>query len=156
MSETRRVTVIDLDVHVDDRGELFEVLRCDDREFVAFGQVYFIRSRAAGTVRAFHRHERLVDHFVIVNGAAKFGFVDAEPGTAPRTGNAYYITASERKAVRIDVPAGCWHGWVSLEPNTLLVSVASELYMGENREGELDEERLPPDSFDARWEVEAK
>ena len=104
MSEERRVIVVPLDIHVDDRGELFEILRNDEAAFMGFGQVYLVRSRQPGTVRAWHYHENMWDHFCVVNGAAKFGFEDNEPTWAP-----YYISASDRKPVRIDVPPGVWH-----------------------------------------------
>jgi len=152
MSE-QRVAVTELKRHVDDRGTLEEVLRCDDREFVKFGQVYVVQSRAVGTVRAFHRHEKLWDHFCIVAGAALFQFVDdmVSAGSVP-AGTPYRITADAAKPVVLRVPPGVWHGWMSLEPNTILLSIASEPYNPE----EPDEERLPPVSFGARWEVEAK
>ena len=151
MSE-QRVEVTELKRHVDDRGTLEEVLRCDDREFVKFGQVYVVQSRAAGTVRAFHRHERLVDHFCIVAGAALFQFVDGVPTTHLPQTLPYRITADAAKPVVLHVPPGVWHGWMSLEPNTILLSIASEPYDPERP----DEERVSPEKFGARWEVEAK
>jgi dTDP-4-dehydrorhamnose 3,5-epimerase len=145
----RRVTVTELAIHVDDRGDLFEVLRRDDPEFVEFGQVYMVHSRQPGTVRAWHRHERMWDHFCIVKGAAKFGFVDEE--------TPYYITASDRKPVVLHVPPGVWHGWMALEPSTLLLSIASAPYCGDDHAWEKpDEERVAADAFGACWVVEAK
>ena len=155
MPEAKRVTQVRLAVPVDDRGELFEVLRRDSAMFEKFGQVYIVRSRWPGTVRGWHRHAKLWDHFCIVNGAAKFGFVDAKPGGGPQ-GDPYYITLTDHQPTRLDVPPGVWHGWSSLEPNTLLLSIASEPYCGDNRAEDPDEERLPADSFGAAWEVQAK
>ena len=43
----------------------------------------------------------------------------------------------------IVVPPGVYHGWMSLEDDTQLVSTASEVY---NRE-KPDEVRIPPNSF---------
>ena len=152
MSE-QRVAVTELKRHVDDRGTLEEILRCDDPEFVKFGQVYLVRSRQPGTVRAFHRHEKLWDHFCIVSGSALFQFVDAEPGKPAAAGaKPYRIAADAAKPVVLHVPPGVWHGWESLEPNTLLVSIGSEVYDASNP----DEERVPADSFCAHWGVEAK
>jgi dTDP-4-dehydrorhamnose 3,5-epimerase-like enzyme len=154
--DERMVKAVRLTVPVDDRGELFEILRRDEEGFRSYGQTYFVRSRQAGTVRGWHRHAVLWDHFCIVNGAAKFGFVDADPHGQPK-GEPYWITLSDRQPTRLDVPAGVWHGWLSLEPNTLLVSIGSEPYMGDNHCLEQpDEERLPANSFGAVWEVEAK
>ena len=134
------MTVTELAIHVDDRGDLFEVLRRDDPEFVEFGQVYMVHSRQPGTVRAWHRHERMWDHFCIVKGAAKFGFVDEE--------TPYYITASDRKPAQHVPPA--WHGWMALEPSTPLLSIASAPLRRRSRMGP-DEERVAADAFGARW-----
>ena len=157
---SRMVRVVDLSVHVDDRGELAEILRSDDEGFVDFGQVYLVRSRVPQTVRAWHRHRYMWDHFAIVNGAAKFGFVDASIDESADAGaEPYSVVASERRLVRIDVPPGVWHGWVSLERNTLLVSIASVPYMGIDRERELDEERVAPYFFSSDndfWEIKCK
>jgi dTDP-4-dehydrorhamnose 3,5-epimerase-like enzyme len=153
------VKAVRLEVPVDDRGELFEILRRDDAGFQGFGQVYFVRSRTPGIVRGFHRHDSMWDHFCIVNGAAKFGFVDPQHTPCVNgcaDGPIYWITLSDRCPARLDVPPGVWHGWMALEPNTLLVSVASEPYKGDNREGVLDEERVPATTFGADWRVEAK
>lgn len=157
MSAERLVRVTELAVNVDDRGELFEVLRRDDPEFVGFGQVYMVRSRQPGTVRAWHRHYQMWDCFCIVRGAALFQFVDALPGTEPFCPEPYRITLSDRKPAVLHVPPGVWHGWMALEPDTLLLSIASEPYMGHGRTLEApDEERKPAGSFDAVWRVTAR
>lgn len=146
------VTVTPLLCNADDRGELSELLRADDPEFEAYGQHYCVRSYKAGTVRGLHRHRKLVDHFTIVRGAAKFRFFDDE-------GNCQEVVASERKLVRVNVPKNLWHGWVSLEDDTILISTASEPYMGYGRTGEKDEERIPHDSFDDGedgWKVQPR
>jgi dTDP-4-dehydrorhamnose 3,5-epimerase len=155
------VKTVRLAVPVDDRGELFEILRNDEEGFRQFGQVYFVRSRQPGTVRGFHRHARMWDHFCIVRGSAKFGFMDAVPGDytgtiCPAHPAVYWVTLSDRQPMRLDVPAGTWHAWMALEPDTLLVSVASEPYCGVDRSEAPDEERVPATSFGAVWEVEAK
>jgi dTDP-4-dehydrorhamnose 3,5-epimerase len=181
MPTERLVRVTELAVNVDDRGELFEVLRRDALEFVDFGQVYVVRSRQPGTVRAWHRHAVMWDHFCIVAGSAKFGFIDAEPQGDPLPPNdtdyywyadmpngvvapAYFIAATDRKPVVLHVPPGVWHGWMALEPNTLLLSVASEPYMGHGRTlHKPDEERLVEGALnglcfraDNVWAVQAR
>ena len=83
-----RPTVIDLTLHADDRGWLFEgthryelpidtdVLHLGNAagrvDSYRFGQLYLVHSRVRGTVRAFHRHRVLWDLFQPAAGAAKF------------------------------------------------------------------------------------
>lgn len=145
------VEVVDLMVHVDDRGFLFEILRTTDPYFAKFGQVYLVGDPARGTVRAFHKHRVLWDWFCIVHGSAKFVLKDDRPDS-PTYGELMTIVASERRPCLIVVPPGVFHGWMSLEDNTLMVSVASEVY---NRE-EPDEVRIPPDAFGDVWTVKGR
>lgn len=141
MSDTNLVTVTPLLTNADDRGELAELLRADDGDFSTFGQVYGVRSYKAGTVRGLHVHEALDDWFCVIRGAAKFRFFDAE-------GNEQSVVASERKLVRIHVPAGIIHGWSALEDDTILISIASVPYCGHGRKGPKDEIRYPHNKFD--------
>jgi len=136
------VDIIPLEVHVDDRGFLFEVIRrvgCKDRHSVChkFGQVYIVHNPARGTIRAFHRHQELWDFFCIIRGRAKFCFVD-------ELGNTKQCVLTERKPALIVVPPRIYHGWMSLDDDTILLSIASEVY---NRQSP-DEERVPYDHFD--------
>jgi len=153
MDKIELVKVVPLAVNADDRGELAELLRCDDPEFTQYGQHYMVRSYKAGTIRGLHRHRELIDYFTIVRGAAKFRFFDEE-------GNCQEVVASERKLVRITVPPTIWHGWMALEDDTILISTATEPYKGVGRTGELDEERVDHDYFDDEdydaWAVQAR
>lgn len=164
------VTVTDLKVHLDDRGYLFEVVHgfelpqitLSSGIFPMFGQVYVVGDPVRGTIRAYHRHEKLWDYFCIVNGSAKFSFVK---GTArksedyegrPIIEEHEIVVLNAKTPKMIIVPPGIWHGWMSLEDNTILLSVASELY----NKDKPDEERCSPYEFEAWtgpvWKVTAK
>lgn len=152
------VIVRDLVVNVDDRGILSEVCRTDFPEIsrynVKFNQVYVVRNTAE-SVRAFHKHEHLIDYFTIVHGEAKFILVDDRP-ESPCFGTMQIINVSELRYRMITVPTGVFHGWKG-SYNTILVSVANELYMGQDRKGVLDEERIPWDIFGSDiWNTENK
>lgn len=134
------VTVTPLKVNVDDRGTLVELLRADDPD-AKFGQIYLVESLTKGTIRALHRHHVMWDWFIIVSGTGKFRFYD-------EIGNEQVVVASSKSPVRIAVPPGIWHGWMAVEDNTVLVSIASEPYMGHGRVGVLDEERIAHNHFD--------
>ena len=135
------VDVKDIDIHQDERGYLFEMVHNYDLD--KFGQVYFVQNPIKDTIRAFHKHNKLVDYFTIVNGSAKFVFGDAED---PDIVESVVLTA--RNPQMIVVPAGIYHGWKSLEDNTILASVGSEVYNAEDP----DEERIAWDSYGSVWE----
>ena len=145
------VKVVPLVAHVDDRGYLIEILRATDPHFSKFGQVYLVGNMARGTVRAFHKHKELWDFFFISHGSAKFALRDDRPESATyQEMNTFVIGA--RNPGLIVVPPGVYHGWMSLEDDTQMISTASEVYNRQNP----DEVRVPPDSFGYAWEVKER
>ena len=150
------VKVIDLTVHEDDRGYLIEIARCEGGKEAhsiihQFGQVYIVGDPVRGTIRAFHKHEELWDWFFISHGSAKFVLKDDRP-ESPTYGEMMVVVTSSRKPRLIVVPPGVYHGWVSLEDDTQMVSIASHTYNRENP----DEVRIPPDSFGDVWTVKGR
>ena len=138
------VQLIDLTVHQDDRGYLYEVIHGSDSFMPQFGQVYVVGDPARGTIRAFHKHEKLHDWFCIVKGSAKF--------ILHKQGDSMEVVLSERKPQLLVVPPGVYHGWMSLEDDTIMLSVASHEYDQENP----DEERVAPEWFGDDWEVRGR
>ncbi len=150
------VKVIDLNTHEDDRGYLIEIARRDDDPephgvVHQFGQVYLVGDPVRGIIRAFHKHKELWDWFFISHGSAKFVLKDDRP-ESPTYGEMMTILASARKPRLICVPPGVYHGWMSLEDDTQMVSTASHAY---NRE-QPDEERIAPDAFGDVWTVKGR
>ena len=129
--------LINLDVNQDPRGSLYEVLHDSDIIPMArMEQVYIVSNPVRNTIRAFHKHERLWDFFHIIRGSAIFCLV--------KDRNVVRLVLSERKPQLLVVPPHVYHGWMSLEDNTTLVSIGSEEYDKENP----DEDRVKWDSFD--------
>ena len=150
------VRVVDLRSHVDDRGYLIEIARrADDDEphgvVHRFGQVYLVGDTTRGTVRAFHKHEELWDWFFISHGSAKFVLKD-DREDSPTYGEIMAVVTGERSPRLIVVPPGVYHGWMALEDDTQMVSIASHTY---NRD-DPDEVRIPPDSFGDVWMVKGR
>ena len=145
------VKLVPLVAHLDDRGYLIEILRATDPHFSKFGQVYLVGNMAQGTVRAFHKHRELWDFFFISHGSAKFALRDDRPESVTyQEMNTFVIGA--RNPGLIVVPPGVYHGWMSLEDDTQMISTASEVYNRQNP----DEVRVPPDSFGYAWEVKGR
>lgn len=132
-----------LTVHEDDRGYLFEVVHGSDPFVSKFGQVYMVGDRIPFVTRAYHKHRELHDWFCIVHGSAKFVLVD-DRETSPTYRKHDILIGSDRKPSLIVVPPGVYHGWMSLEPDALMCSVASHEYNRTNP----DETRVPPNEFD--------
>ena len=135
--DNHKPVLIDLTRHIDDRGSLVELARKSWGLMPhEINQVYTVHDRAAGVRRCWHKHEYLWDLFTIVHGSAIFAMV-GEGGYAKR------FVLSDEKPQLLVVPPTFYHGWCSLEDDTLLVSMASHEY----NKSEPDEERVSPDSF---------
>lgn len=145
------VSVIELVARVDDRGYLVEIIRATDPHFTKFGQVYLVGDLTRGTTRAFHKHEELWDWFFISHGSAKFVLVDDRLGS-PTYKERNTFVAGTRNPSLLVVPPGVYHGWMSLEDDTQMISTASDVY---NR-AKPDEVRIPPDSFGDVWSVKGR
>ncbi len=145
------VAFVRLVAHVDDRGYLIEILRAVDPHFTTFGQVYVVGNFARGVIRAFHKHQEMWDWFFISHGAAKFVLVDDRP-TSPTRDQMNMLIVSSRNPSLIAVPPGVYHGWMSLEDDTQMVSIASAVY----RRAQPDEVRIAPDSFGDVWTVQGR
>ncbi len=143
--------IIPLEVHVDDRGYLIEIVRATDSFMKKFGQVYVVGSSTRGTIRAFHKHQKLWDYFFIANGSAKFAFYDDRKKSSSFKKIETAI-ATPRNPILIIVPPGVYHGWMALEDNTIMISTASEVY---NRK-KPDETRVPYNSFGFDWSIKFK
>lgn len=150
------VRVIPLVARMDDRGYLIEIARhADDPEphgvVHQFGQVYLVGDLTAGIIRAYHKHAELWDWFFISHGSAKFVLKDDRPDS-PTYGEMMTIIIGERKPALVVVPPGVYHGWMSLEDDTQMISTASHAY---NRE-QPDEVRISPDSFGDVWTIKGR
>lgn len=143
--------LVDLKVNVDDRGYLIEIIRATDSHLVKFGQVYLVGNVAQNVIRAFHKHGVLWDYFFISHGSAKFVLVD-DRKDSPTYNDMNVFVLSPRNPSLLVVPPGVYHGWMSLEPDTQMISTASEVYNRENP----DEVRIPQDSYGDVWSVKGR
>lgn len=131
----------------DERGWLMEVLRADDPEFSAFGQVY-VSATYPGVVKAWHFHKAQVDHFACVSGMVKLVLIDTREGS-PTKGLVNEFFLGEQNPSLVRVPSGVYHGWkcISLTPS-LVINVPDKAY---NRAAP-DEYRLEPHgTLDYDW-----
>ena len=62
------------------------------------------------------------------------------------------VVTGERNPALIVVPPGVYHGWMSLEDDTQMISVASHTCDRNNP----DEVRISPDAFGDVWTVKGR
>src|SRR5918912_1332289 len=98
-----------LRVMPDERGWLMEILRGDDRElFEKFGQVY-VSATYPGVVKAWHYHQRQIDHFACVAGMVKLVLVDTRPDS-PTNGAINEFFIGTQNPMLVQVPNLVYHG----------------------------------------------
>lgn len=127
----------------------------------------------AGAVKAWHRHARQLDHWVVIAGNLKIGLFNTEdhPITAelrsativpgeeivrpievqPQSGRAVYL--GEHAMGALTIPIGLWHGGVAVGgADAKLLYYVTQRYNPQAP----DEERAAWDAFDFSWDVTFK
>ncbi|MCX6740943.1 MAG: dTDP-4-dehydrorhamnose 3,5-epimerase family protein [Candidatus Parcubacteria bacterium] len=126
-----------LNVNLDDRGWLAEVLRADDDFFKEIKQVNYTETYP-GVIKAFHWHKKQWDFWFVVSGSAQVALYDQRE-SSPTKGetNVFYLGGDNRSVLAI--PPGVVHGYRVLGSQTLgLVYYTTEVYNSDNP----DEQRI--------------
>jgi dTDP-4-dehydrorhamnose 3,5-epimerase len=132
----------------DERGFLLEILRVDDSDlFTKFGQVY-VSATYPDVVKAWHYHQKQVDHFVCVAGMVKLVLVDTRENSPTRGAVNEFFLGTQNPTL-VQVPNLVYHGWKCISPEmALVVNVPTEPY----HYSEPDEYRLAPhDTLPYDW-----
>lgn len=108
------VQVKPLKVIPDERGRLMEILRCDDKIFERFGQVY-VTTAKFGVVKAWHYHKLQADHWVCLVGKARVGLYDARV-SSPTQGLTNEFVMSPEEPYLLKIPVGVYHGFKGVDP----------------------------------------
>lgn len=137
--------------HADERGCLTEIMRCDDPEFVKFGQLYVSRNYP-GVIRAWHYHKKQDDFWAVVKGMIKAVMFDMREGS-PTRGEVQEVFMGEQNMVLLKIPVGVAHGYktIGVEPS-LLLNLPTEVY----NPAEPDEYRMPYNSEEVPYEWDIK
>jgi dTDP-4-dehydrorhamnose 3,5-epimerase len=141
------VKVKQLRVIPDERGRLMEIVRADDPEFIAFGQVYMTTVRP-GVVKAWHYHKKQTDNMAVVSGMAKIVLYDDREGS-PTRGEVNEFFLGEHNPILVQIPKGIYHGMKGAgEREAIIINTVTEPY---NR-AEPDEYRLDPHDNDIPYD----
>ncbi len=138
-------------VGTDDRGTFVPWLQhAEALEFapdLKVKRVYYVYNYGAGVVRGFHFHQQEWKIFTICAGAAKFVALDPDHPEDVHT-----FISSSRKPNVIVIPPGYANGWVSLEPNTILICGSTSSF----EESIKDDARMDPYKFGDVWTVKGR
>ncbi|MCX7965015.1 MAG: dTDP-4-dehydrorhamnose 3,5-epimerase family protein [Syntrophorhabdaceae bacterium] len=143
------VKVKELRLIPDERGRLMEILRCDDEEFIKFGQVY-MTTTYPHVVKAWHYHKLQDDFIVCVKGMLKLVLYD-DREDSPTRGEVNEFFLGDYRPILVKVPKMVWHGWKCIsEEEALIINIPTEPYNRENP----DEYRIDPhvNNIPYNWE----
>jgi dTDP-4-dehydrorhamnose 3,5-epimerase len=104
----------------DELGGVFHMLRADSPLFEGFGEVYFslVAPRA---VKAWKRHQRMVQNFAVPVGAIRLVLFDDRNDSATR-GVLQELEVGEDRYVLVRIPPLVWYGFQGLGPNASLIA----------------------------------
>jgi dTDP-4-dehydrorhamnose 3,5-epimerase len=121
--------------HADERGALTELWRASDltdlavdrtgRERASVVQANISLS-AQGVLRGLHLHRRQLDRWHLVSGRAYVALVDARPIFADAMATPIVESREAGTDEWVEIPAGVAHGFLALEPLTLVYLVTNE------------------------------
>ena len=132
---------------IDDRGFLSQILPEGDDSF-QIRRIYATGNFSRGTIRGFHKHTREKKAFFVPSGVAKFVAVDDRKESRTYKEINTFILSQLTPSV-LTVPTGVYTGWMSLQDNTVVIGISSEVFDKDNP----DDERLDPHSYGDVWKV---
>jgi len=137
----------DLKIIPDERGWLMEIFRCDDPQFIQFGQVY-LTIAYPGVVKAWHYHKKQTDNFTCIHGMMKVAVYDARDDS-PTYKKLMEFFIGTKNPLLITVPPGVYHGFKAIGTETAYFLSIPTLPFDYN---DPDEYRLPPDSVEIPYD----
>ena len=138
-----------LKVIPDERGWLMEILRCDDKIFNKFGQVY-LTTAYPEVVKAWHMHKIQTDNFTCVHGTMKVVLYDSRKNSKTFAEINEFVINKDNPLL-LSVPPFVYHGFKAVGSETAyFLSVPTESYNYETP----DEYRLPPDTEEILYDWE--
>ena len=133
------VEIKKLNIIKDERGYLMEILRCDDKLFKKFGQVYLTACNP-GYVKGWHYHKKQTDNFVCVKGEVRIGLYDNREDSRTREKVEEFIIG-EKNPLLVQIPPGVIHGFESnIDGESVIVNIPTKKYDYNNP----DEFRIDP------------
>ena len=121
--------------HEDDRAQrvidIFEHLP---------GQINISYVNSTNHIVAWHKHKLQTDYFYCIKGSFKIGLCD-------NIETRFLYISDKNPTNLITIPPNIWHGYKSLEPNSII------LYYVSHKWNKNDEWKCTPGSFGESWET---
>ena len=99
------VSIIPLKVFSDERGSVKHMLRCTDKFFKKFGEIYFSEV-LPGMVKAWHKSRKATRHYAVVEGNIKLVIYDGK--------ETQEVYIGEKNYCLVIIPPGLWSGFMPI------------------------------------------
>jgi dTDP-4-dehydrorhamnose 3,5-epimerase len=119
------VTIKPLRQIPDERGKIMHMLRSDDANFVAFGEIYF-SCVYPGAIKAWHLHSKMTLNYSVPFGNIKLVLYD-DRENSPTKGNLMEIFPGESNYCLITIPPGIWNGFKGIGDKMAIVANCSTI-----------------------------
>lgn len=119
------VQIIPLKQIPDERGKIMHMLRCDDKHFEKFGEIYFSMVYP-GVVKAWHIHKKMTLNYAVVQGNIKLVLYDDRKESKTK-GEVMELFVGEGNYVLVKVPPLVWNGFKGLGTRPSIVANCATL-----------------------------
>lgn len=109
----------------DERGKIMHMLRTDDPNFEAFGEIYF-SVVYPGAVKGWHLHDRMTLNYAVIYGMVKLVLYDERPDS-PTRGEVQELFLGEDNYALVKIPPKVWNGFKGIGVNPAIVANCATL-----------------------------
>jgi dTDP-4-dehydrorhamnose 3,5-epimerase len=114
------VKVKPLEIVPDERGMILKMLRCDDKDFPGFGEIYF-STVYPGVVKGWHIHKKMTLNYAVIQGIIKLVLYDERPGSKTK-GEVQEIFIGRDRYCLVTIPSMVWNGFKGVGTETAIVA----------------------------------
>lgn len=108
-SKIQGVKIKQLSKIPDERGCILHMIRCDDKDFERFGEIYF-STVYPGVVKAWHLHKTMTLNYAVIKGMIKLVVFDGRTDS-PTKGILQELFIGDSNYQLITIPPGVWNGF---------------------------------------------
>jgi len=124
------IELIPISQFIDQRGTLAVLAskgRTDAPNVKEIQEVYVSMTAEKGIIRAKHKHKKLDEYFIILDGSAKFVLVDDRKNSSTFQHKSIFFLNSNYQFA-LFVPAEIYHAFITLNENTKCLAIANKAY----------------------------
>ena len=114
------VKIIPLKQIIDERGKVMHMLKCTDKHFIKFGEIYFSTIHP-NTIKAWHCHLKMTINYAVVVGNIKLVLYDGR-GCTSTSGEIQEIFIGQDNYCLVSVPSHVWNGFKSIGNQDAIVA----------------------------------